>query len=83
MTNCQKLPPCPEDPVSVSSRMDLLLAKTGPITNDSNTSVITDLRTREKKLLCSNVAREEQGERNSTADTMVRGEGGSGGVPDT
>lgn len=44
----QKLPPCPSEPVQASSRMDPLLAKTKPVRNERSTSVITDLKRKEK-----------------------------------
>lgn len=42
----QKLPPCPAEPRPASFRTDPLLAKAGPIKNDSNAS---DNRFKKKK----------------------------------
>lgn len=50
----EKLPeasPCPAEAIPGGSRMDLLLAKPGPIRNGGDASLITCLR-RKKKLLC-------------------------------
>lgn len=48
----QRVPQGPSQPMPASSRMDPLLAKTKPIRNDRNTSVITDLK-RKKKSYCT------------------------------
>lgn len=44
----QKVPPCPSEPMPVSSRMDLLLAEIKPVRNDRKTSGITDIKTKKK-----------------------------------
>jgi len=43
-SRCQKLPPCPTEPVSAMSKIDLLLDKARLISNGVNASVITYLR---------------------------------------
>ncbi|KAJ7412544.1 hypothetical protein WISP_95768 [Willisornis vidua] len=65
-----------------SPRMDLLLAKTEPTRNDSNTSGIMYLR-KKRKLLCrdENAARKEREHVNSNIDTKADGEGGAGAAP--
>lgn len=44
MRRCEKLPPCPTEPVSDSSKMNMLLAKAEPIGNGGNASVVKHLR---------------------------------------
>jgi len=46
--SCWKLPPCPTEPVPFSSKTDLLLAKTMPISDGGSNSVVTYLRKGEK-----------------------------------
>jgi len=55
--SCQKLPPCPIEPVPASSEMDLLLAKAEPISDSGSASVITYLR-RAKNPNCVEIAAE-------------------------
>lgn len=59
----EKLPeasPCLAEPIPGGSKMDMLLAKAEPVRNDSNASVLTDLK-RKKKCYCMDetAAREE------------------------
>jgi len=42
--SCEKLPPCLIKPVPAGSKTELLLAKAKPISENGNTSVITDVR---------------------------------------
>ena len=43
--SCQKLPPCPIEPMPAGSKMDLLLAKAEPVSDGGdNTSGVTYLR---------------------------------------
>lgn len=44
MRICQKLPPCPMEPVPDSSKMNMLLDKAEPISNGGNASVVKHLR---------------------------------------
>jgi len=72
---CQKLPPCPMEPMPGGSKADPSLAKAESISNDGSASGVTDLR-REKKLLHNS---QERGlrlcERSNSADTQVGAEG--------
>jgi len=47
--SCEKLSPCLIKPGPAGSKMDLLLAKTKPISDGGGASVITDLRRGRKK----------------------------------
>jgi len=56
---CQKLPPCPTEPMPASSKMDPLLGKAKPSSNGGGISVITWLR-RKKPLCNSNCSQIEE-----------------------
>ncbi|KAK4807043.1 hypothetical protein QYF61_018384 [Mycteria americana] len=82
-SRCQKLPPCPIEPVPAGSKMDPPLAKAEPTSDSGSASVIIYLR--RGKNCCTTAA--ERGvricERNNYADTKVSEEGGGGGAPGT
>ena len=42
--SCQKLPPCPTEPMPIGSKTDPLLTKAEPISDGGSASGITDLR---------------------------------------
>lgn len=50
MRSCQEVLPRPAEPKAAGSKMDVSVAKAGPVRNDGNTSAITHLR-RKKELL--------------------------------
>lgn len=54
---CQKISPCPTEPVPASSKTDSSLAKAEPISDNGSSSVITYLRT--EKICCTTAARRE------------------------
>jgi len=51
--SCEKLPPCPTEPVPAISKTDPLLAKDKPISDGGMSSVITYLRIGKKEQTCS------------------------------
>ena len=55
---CQKLPPCPIEPMPADSKSDLPLAKAEPISDGGSASVITYLR--REKTCCATAAGREQ-----------------------
>lgn len=72
---------------STALKMDMPLAKPGPVRNGGNACAVTDLRnqTRGSGAVLIPASKEEEVrtcEKNSRADTKVIGEGGEGGVPD-
>ena len=73
---------CPRKPVPASSKTDLLLAKTEPISNGGNLSVITYLRMGKKLLRNSSWERGVRiCERMNSTGTQLSEEGGGGGAP--
>ncbi|XP_059725656.1 ceramide synthase 4-like isoform X6 [Haemorhous mexicanus] len=86
--SCQNLPPYPAEPIPGGSKLNVPLAKAGPVRNGGNTSVIADLKRKKKKekvfaqlYLQPEKSRLRTWERNNSADTKVSGEGGAGGAP--
>ena len=78
MRSCWKLPLCPTERMPAGSETDPLLAQAEPISDSSNASVITFLRT--KKVGTQRKWLPERGvrtcKRNNPADTKVSGEEG-------
>jgi len=77
--SCEKLPPCLIKPVLAGSKTDPPLAKAKPVSNSGSSSVITYLTKGRKKLWGENGSRERgvRSERNNSAGTKVREEGGA------
>ena len=61
MRSCQKLPPCPTEPMPAGSETDPPLAKAEPISNSGSASGIRYLR-RKKKLQGTETAARERSE---------------------
>jgi len=80
--SCEKLPPCPTEPVPTSSKTDPLLAKAELISEGGSASGITYLRSGKKNM---QQHPEKRGvricERNNAADTKVSEEVRGGGAP--
>jgi len=71
--SCQKLPPCPTEPVPAGSRIDPPLAKAKPISDGGSSSGTTYLRRGEKLQRVRGV---RPCERHNSADTKASEAGG-------
>ena len=81
MWSCQKIPPCPTEPMPAGSKKDPPLAKAKPSSDGGSTSGIKHSQEGKKPAELQQERGVRVCERNNSADTKVRAEGGERSAP--